>query len=163
MLKPPPMPHGPTLPVLATILLSLGLPRFALAEEPGMTPISPELSLLKAVGALILIIGLLLLLAALVKKMGINRGFGKGGGLIRVVETRSLGPRKYLAVVEGAGEFFLLGVSDQQISLLTPLNNQELIRQELIRQNPTQGSADNESSGFAAYLANVLKQRNPKE
>ncbi len=44
-----------------------------------------------------------------------------GGGMIRIVETASLGPRRALVVAEVNGDRLILGTSEAGITLLTPL------------------------------------------
>lgn len=163
MIPPSPIPARQSGLTLLLGLLSCGLPPAAAwAGEPltGAEAFSPGISLLKAIGALILIIGLLLFVAAALRKTGLHQGLGGPGELIKVIETRSLGPRKYLAVVETAGEFFLVGVSDQQINLLTTLSNQDLLRQGRSDADQARVQA---GSGFAGVLSNLIKPRPPKD
>ena len=49
-----------------------------------------------------------------------NTAFG-GGNLVQVLSTSFLAPKKNIALVEVAGEILVLGVSDQNISLLTSI------------------------------------------
>ncbi|MDZ7642542.1 MAG: flagellar biosynthetic protein FliO [Desulfurivibrio sp.] len=129
------------------------------AESAAMTggdQFSPILPFFKAVGVLLLIIGLMLLVAAIVRKLGMHQGPGGRGELLHIIETSPLGPRKYLAVVEAAGEYFLVGVSEQRIDPLGPLQNRELINQSLAahgRHRPPGGA------GFAGVFKNIRQQR----
>ena len=50
-----------------------------------------------------------------------NTVFGGGGKLVNVLSTNFLAPKKNIALVEVAGEILVLGVSDQNISLLTSI------------------------------------------
>lgn len=125
--------------------------------EHQSEPFSPTLSLFKAFGVLLLLIGLMVFVATLLKKLGLGQGgFGSQGDLIRIIETRSVGPKKYVAVVEAAEEFFLLGISDQQVNLLTRLENEQLIRQSQSRRPGAAG-------GFADRLAGAMKQRRERK
>jgi flagellar protein FliO/FliZ len=103
---------------LALILLCcLATPAFAAEMVEGPSLLG---SALKMVAALAVIIGLLLLFYALSRK-----GFGifpkQKGGLIRVLETRPLGGRKFLCVVRVRGEELLLGLSNDRIECLSKL------------------------------------------
>ena len=49
-----------------------------------------------------------------------NTAFG-GGKLVQVLSTNFLAPKKNIALVEVAGEILVLGISDQNISLLTSI------------------------------------------
>ena len=78
-------------------------------------------SSLKMVAALAVICGILLLFYAASRK-----GFGilpqKKGGLIKVLETRPLGGRKFLCIVKVHGEELLLGLSNDRIECLSKLS-----------------------------------------
>ena len=88
----------------------------------------PEPSLLgsslKMIAALAVICGILLLFYAAQRK-----GFGvlpqKKSGLIKVVETRPLGGRKFLCIVNVRGEEMLLGLSNDRIECLSKLPARE--------------------------------------
>ncbi len=77
-------------------------------------------SALKMVAALAVIIGILLLFYAATKK-----GYAflpqKKGGLIKVIETRPLGGRKFLCIVRVRNEELLLGLSNDRIECLSKL------------------------------------------
>ncbi len=81
-------------------------------------------SALKMVAALAVIIGILLLVYAASKK-----GFAflpqKKGGLIKVIETRPLGGRKFLCIVKVRDEELLLGLSNDRIECLSKLTSVE--------------------------------------
>jgi flagellar biogenesis protein FliO len=53
-------------------------------------------------------------------KRGLGR-YGKTGKMIEVVSTHYLGPKKSIAVVKVAGRMLVLGVSQDNISLITQL------------------------------------------
>jgi len=100
------------------ILLFLAQPVFAadVATEPSLLGSS-----LKMAAGLAVICGILLLLYAVSRK-----GFGvlpqKKDGLIKVLETRPLGGRKFLCVVKVRNEELLLGLSNDRIECLTKLS-----------------------------------------
>jgi flagellar biosynthetic protein FliO len=80
---------------------------------------------LKMFLALSLILGLLFLLAYLLKRIGPYRlaPGAKGGFAMRIVSTLPLGERRYLLVVELADHHYFLGVTGQSIQLLQELHN----------------------------------------
>ena len=92
-------------------------PAFAAESAAGPSLLG---SALKMVAALAVIIGLLLLLYSASRK-----GFGifpkQKSGLIKVLETRPLGGRKFLCVVKVRGEEMLLGLSNDRIECLSKL------------------------------------------
>lgn len=67
-----------------------------------------------------IVLGLLLLLYALARK-GVGGLSGGRTGLIKIVETRHLGAKKALCVVEVGGEQLLLGIGAERIDLLCRL------------------------------------------
>lgn len=101
------------------------------AEQPGASPVTPAvdmaqaaslgLTLLKVFGALILTVGLMLLLSVWLRKLGLARsGIGQGA-LIKILDTKMIAPKKFIAVVQVADKTLALGVTDQQITLLSRL------------------------------------------
>lgn len=101
----------------ALLLILLAQPAWAaeLAGQPSLFG-----SALKMAAALAVIVGLLLLFYAASRK-----GFGvlpqKKGGLIKVLETRSLGGRKFLCVVKVRDQELLLGLTNDRIECLSSL------------------------------------------
>ena len=102
---------------LITLCCLVTTPTFAaeLAEGPSLLG-----SALKMAAALAVIIGLLLLIYSASRK-----GFGifpkQKSGLIKVLETRPLGGRKFLCVVKVRDEELLLGLSNDRIECLSKL------------------------------------------
>ncbi len=123
-------------------------------EATGPDSFSLAITMLKAGGALLLIIGLLVLLMLALRKLGLGTVGRQSGGLVRVLESRILGPRKSLAVVEAAGEYLLLGITDQQITLLTSLPAEEIKRRQA-----TGKRADGQAATFAGILAGTIKRQ----
>lgn len=72
---------------------------------------------MRVVGALVLVIGLMLLLYALAKKR-FKLLPGHRQGAIQVIEMRYLAPKKAVALVKVRGQELLLGVGQEQVSLL---------------------------------------------
>lgn len=81
--------------------------------------------LMTLVGAMVVIISAILLLYAFgkwySKRMGID--IKNKGQYIKVVDRASIGQNMSIAVVETAGEHFLLGISDKNIQLISKLEN----------------------------------------
>lgn len=118
-----------------------------------------------------LVLGLMFLLFYGFKKVVLkNTVFGEGEKLIQVLGTGFIAPKKNIALVEVAGEILVLGVSNDNISLLSNIQDEERI--EKIKkagqgggpfgnwkQNRTEPSSSKESSakdkvmsGFSKYL-----------
>jgi flagellar protein FliO/FliZ len=76
---------------------------------------------LKALGALVFVLGVVLLLYFALSRKGFGLLPAARGGQIQIVEMRSLGPKKGLCLVRVRGEEFLLGLGGERIELLTPV------------------------------------------
>ncbi len=104
--------------------------------------------IIKLIFPLLLIIGLLFGLLLLVKKIQF-----KGGRIIhsniKVVHTLMLMPKKYMSFVKINDKIVVLGVSEQNITLIKELNADEL---EI---NETDNTS---SSNFGDHLKNLIKR-----
>jgi flagellar biogenesis protein FliO len=78
--------------------------------------------------------GVLVLLWGLVRVFkrwpvgGTNPGADAG---IRVLTSKPIAPQKYVSLVEIGGEVLALGVTSQQITFLTKIENQEMVKKNL--------------------------------
>ena len=97
-------------------------------EPPPATaiPLSETASLLTAMakvfGSLVVVVGLMLLLLHLIKRAGLGSGGSRAGSAITILETRMVAPKKYIAIVEIAGQCLALGITDHAITRLTDLD-----------------------------------------
>ncbi|MDR3089564.1 MAG: flagellar biosynthetic protein FliO [Desulfobulbaceae bacterium] len=91
---------------------------FAAAQDDSLT-----VAYLRMIAALALVIGIMFIMYALLKKrFSLTRN--RDDSAIRVLETRLLAPRKSLCLVEARGEAFLLAINQDGISLLAALGRQ---------------------------------------
>jgi len=97
-----------------SLLLAL-IPTIAVAapyEAPGMLP-----AMLKMMGGLGLVLGILLVVYALIRK---GRFFGSGKkGEIQIREIRQLGGKKAICLVSVRGRDMLLGLGQDRIEMLS--------------------------------------------
>ena len=97
-------------------------------DNKNMKPAGLMPSAFKMMMTLSVVLGLIYLLFFGFKKYVLkNTVFGGGGKLIQVVSTNYLAPKKNISLVEVAGEILVLGISDQNISLLTSIREPERI------------------------------------
>ena len=83
---------------------------------------------LKMALALGIIIAFLIFLVRMFKRWeGGRRGAGSDTG-IRVLTSKLIAPQKYVSLVEIGGEVLALGVSAQQITFLTKIENKEMVK-----------------------------------
>ncbi len=103
---------------LCSLLILLPATAHAAAEPPDQL-IGSGLRLL---AGLLLVLGLLLLLYALSKR-GLRWLPGSREGRIHILETRPLGGKKALCLVEVQGHELLIGVAGERIELLCELDS----------------------------------------
>lgn len=132
----------------AASALFLFLPTIACAGDSSGHEFSFIASFFQMIAALAIVIGLILVTWHFSGKL--VRGLPGGQHLIskhiRLVETRYLGPKKSLLLVEVGGEYLLLSNSDNRLSLIKSIDMLEEI--EVIEEKP-------EQSGFSAILARL--------
>ena len=104
----------------------------------------------KAIGALAVVIGLMVLLAAALKKLGLGTQSSQGGRLTTVLDIKMIAPKKYVAVIDIAGQTMAVGVSEQQITLLTKLEPSEQLQKYAEKTSPT--------SSFSALLSRAVNR-----
>lgn len=118
-------------------------------------------AIFKVLGALALVVGLMVLLAFFFRKMGMaNSGFRKGS-LITVVDTRMIAPKKYVAVLKIGPEYVVVGITDQNISLLNKLEDSDELK-SLVKDTLDRPAMPLASS-FASLLQKAAKSVNTKK
>lgn len=126
----------------ATALL-IFLPSIASAADSSGQEFSFLASFLQMIAALALVVGLILITWHFSSKL--MKGLPIGRQLlskhIRLVETRYLGPKKALLLVEVGGEYLLLSSSDSGLSLIKQIDMLEEI--EVIEEKQEQSSFAN--------------------
>ena len=132
----------------AASALLLFLPSIASAADSSGQEFSFLASFLQMIAALALVIGLILVTWHFSGKL--MKGLPIGNQLlskhIRLIETRYMGPKKALLLVEVGGEYLLLSSSDAGLALVKQIDMLEEI--EVIEEKP-------EQSSFAALLTRL--------
>ena len=137
----------------ANLLYSLSSPVLLLAAEqlgagtaPGIPAtlagsqetLSLTTTIFKTLGSLALVVGLMLLLLVWIRKMGLIRVGARQEGLITVLDSQMLAPKKQVSVLEVAGTYLVVGLTEQQITLLATLApNDRLTNAAQSRQPPS--------------------------
>jgi len=144
-------PATATTPATEAPALSITQPEPTRTTDAFQQTPSVAITAAKALGALAVVIGLLVLLAGALKKLGLSGHSPQGGGgLIQVLDTKMLAPKKYVAVLDIAGQTMAVGVSEQQITLLTKLEPNERLRAHA-RSRPS-------STRFASFLSKAVNK-----
>lgn len=77
------------------------------------------------------VIALLFFLVRMFKRLDWGqKNLGPDGG-IRVLTSKLIAPQKYISLVEIGGEVLALGVTAQQITFLTKIENKEMVKKSL--------------------------------
>ena len=119
-------------------------------------------SILKTIGALLLVLGLLLILMQFLRKLGMGNRQLPHGPLIRVLDTRMVAPKKHVAVLDIAGEFIAVGITDQQVSLLTSLKDNTEVSEAASKVSKENGLAQyaNSFSDLLNKARHGIKKKN---
>lgn len=127
---PSPVPAAAGVP--AALTPAAASPASAIENEPldgpatsehAYHPLSKLLPLLLSLG-LVCIVCLVLLPVFLSKtSLGSRRG-GAPGAMMRILDRQVLAPQKTICLVEVAGRYLLIGISDKQISTLAELESE---------------------------------------
>lgn len=93
-------------------------------EKSPVTSMSATSSILKMVSALVVVVICIYGAIFALKKLMGRKITGRSGseGILEVLETAHLGPKKMVSVVRIADRSVLIGVTDNQISLLSELD-----------------------------------------
>ena len=118
----------------------------AAAPEAPPAPGPGGAELLSFVGSLLVVVGSILAFGWLYGRF--RPGMSQGGGEIRIVATRPLGPKERLLVVELGEQQILVGVSPGHMQTLHTLD----------APLPETGQAAPAVSGFAARFREILKE-----
>jgi flagellar biogenesis protein FliO len=145
---------------LVSIGMALALASAALCQAPAPSPAQKELqapmvlddgkptqapppasepSGLRALGSLILVLGLVGGGLLLLRKYGMKRLPGAGGNRLKVEETLALGDRRFVAILRADEERFLIAMGPQGLSLLSKLHGAEPSFEAVLQQQAETG------------------------
>jgi flagellar protein FliO/FliZ len=108
--------------------------------------------LLQSIGSLLLVLAILLVMVFAARWFMQRRP--QGGRRLRFVEAMALGSRDKLLIVEVDGKSLLLGVTTQNIRLLTELNTHAAQPSSLGQQ--VDSSAEPDQSGLSKQFSQLL-------
>ena len=132
----------------AVSALLLFLPPIVYAADGAGKEYSFLASFLQMIAALAVVVGLILVTWHFSARLmrGVPVGQQPGAKHIRLLETRYLGPKRALLLIEVGGEYLLLSSSDNNLTLVKQINMLEEI--EVVEEKTG-------VSGFAAVLARM--------
>lgn len=103
-------------------LLLLTVPSFAIAESSSNSDFSFISSFLQMIAALSIVVGLILLTKHFSTKFLSGSSSPLTAKHIRIIETRFIGPKKSLILVEVGGQYFLLASADNNLTLVKQID-----------------------------------------
>ncbi len=162
---PRPYPHIFYLLVLTGLLTVTGHGSALAADGLGAAPpLAQETASLlsalgKVIGALAVVVGLMLLVMLLVKKMGFDRGGRRSDSLITVLDNRMIAPKRYVAVLDIAGQFLAVGVTDKGLHPLASLEASPELQAYASRHQTASPAA---TGSFSSLLTKAVKGLNRK-
>ena len=107
-------------------------------------------SALKMFSALLLVLGILLACAYLMRRLAQREGTGPGTKLTKIMDRTPLGVKKNVTVIQVADRILVLGVTHDRISLLAQIEDQESV--ERITNHVSKRTA----TGFSSHLSRFL-------
>ncbi len=103
----------------------------------------------KTIGSLFLVLGLILLLIFILKRLNLRTPFANPhSGMVKVISHYTLLPKRAIYLVKVVDRFLVLGVTPSEISLIAELGN------EL----DTELGLQNQSSGFSQHLERFVSK-----
>ncbi|MFH1010058.1 MAG: flagellar biosynthetic protein FliO [bacterium] len=84
------------------------------------------LSIVKMIAVLLGVLGLILLLAYLARRLGLSRYRGRhDGNGVEILGTRSLGPRRQVVILRVGDSILLVGATDRNLTPLMEIRDPE--------------------------------------
>ena len=89
---------------------------------------------IRMIGAMAMVLGLLLALFLCLKKWG-NTVSGRGGGLIEILETRMIMPRRHICIVRAGSRVMVLASSEKGIDYLGDMDGHSTLSNNKEKEN----------------------------
>ncbi len=135
----------------------------ALASSASMSAPS-SFDLLTTLGSLVLVIGVILLLAWLLKRMQVP-AFGQQKGL-KIVSQLPVGTKERIAVIQVGEEQFLVGITSQSIQTLAklekPLKEEELANTAFAKLEKPLKEEELANTAFANQFSQLIKKNDKR-
>lgn len=131
--RPPSQNQDKSPPAVKTLDKTGGKKTFKLADlsySPDAAPADLLSSGITMFSMLAVVLALMFFVFYLFKKFVLKNGLlGGNGKLVKVLGTGMIAPRKTIALVEVAGEVLILGISNDQITFLSAIRDEDKIEQ----------------------------------
>ena len=130
-------------------VLAIFIPIYSFAAEDNVGP--PDLALTSMLGSLLLVIVCIFIFAFLMKQTNLLKN-GRAKSQIKIIATQPLGAKARVQMIEVNGQQYLLGVSEQNVTLLDKLDKPLAVEDDLQKQDVV--------PPFSALLSKISKKRN---
>ena len=99
----------------------------AVPDPTSITPPDLWLSLLKSLGMLCLVLGLLIAVLYMARQIFYRKGGVSGNGAIKMLASYHVAPKERILLLNVLGELILIGVTPQQIQCLAKISADQSI------------------------------------
>lgn len=127
-------------------------------------PELPNLSgmIFKGLFSLIIVLGLIIGLALFLKKFIYNRnGFRVSGGLVKVVSTTFIGPKKSIHLIKVIDKILVVGVTDSQMQTLAEFKEGDI--SNTLVENRKVDESTKQFSGYFSQIFDKVRKKNNQE
>ena len=121
----------------------------ATVQDP--TTIAPPdlwMTMLKSLGMLSLVLGLLIAVLYLARQLFFRKGGMAGNGVIKMLASYHIAPKERIVLMDVLGEKLLIGITPQQIQCLAKIPSDQDI--DLVRDN------DQSTGSFARFVKEAV-------
>ena len=146
--------------LLAAIFVLFG-PISAWAEEQPSESVSFAGAMLQMLAALAIVLGLMLVLYWVMRKLNPRQMLSMSAGGLKVWGRIGLGSRKSVALLEVGRKMLLVGLGDKEVVLLREIDDPEEIAE--LKSNSGVGFARRKGKGKSTGFTNVLKRKQADE
>jgi flagellar biogenesis protein FliO len=93
--------------------------------------------------------------ARMFKRLNTVKGNSLSGAGIKILTSKLIAPQKYISLIEIAGEVLALGITPQQVTFLTKIENRELLKGNL----PASSTRAESLSGFRFWFPRLKRMK----
>ena len=131
------------------VALAIFLPTYSFAAEDKVGP--PDLALTSMLGSLLLVIVCIFIFAFLMKQTNLLKN-ARGKSQIKIIATQPLSTKSRVQMIEVNGQQYLLGVTEQNVTLLDKLDKPLTVDSDTQKQDAV--------TPFSVLLSKINKKSN---
>ena len=147
--------------ILLSLTVSVAETADSLSHSDYGSEVLTPMSVLKVFFLLFVVIALVIIALWVLKKISPQIHKGAASGLIKVLSTSYIGPKRALLLIEVLDRVLLVGVTESEIDLITEFTDPEEVAR--IRAKAGKGgSGDNFAATLSTFFKNKPILNNPK-